>query len=71
VRVIVARGPGVTVRLAVPDALPEAAMTIPEPTVAAVKSPEVLIVPIPPIADQVGVMEEMVFPLASLPAALN
>ena len=49
--------PGVTVTLAVPDALPEVATTVPVPAAVAVRSPDELIVPIPPVTDQVGVTD--------------
>jgi hypothetical protein len=48
--------PTLTVTLALPEMLPEVATTVPAPAVSAVKSPEELTVPIPPVTDHAGVI---------------
>jgi hypothetical protein len=68
---IVASGPAVTVTFAVRLTSPLAAFTVAVPgAVPAVKSPELVMVPLPLVTDHVGV-KETVFPWASFPTAVN
>src|SRR3954470_6966557 len=68
---IVGTGAPVTVTVAVPLMLPLVALTVDVPGAApAVKSPELVMVPLPLVTDHVGVMATM-FPWASFPTATN
>jgi hypothetical protein len=70
VTMMLASGPGLTITAVLPEMLPEAATTVPLPDDVAVNSPPVVMLPIPPVTDQMGVKETALL-LASLPAALN
>jgi hypothetical protein len=67
---MLAADPAVTVTLALPDTLPEVATTVPVPDTVPVNNPLALMLPIPPVTDQVGDTANVLLKL-SLPSALN